>query len=49
MGKMTAYQNEQKTKINLYSVLVRLKGCLNFSQTMNFVPDFHHRLTIGPV
>ena len=26
---------------------VRFKGFLNLSQTMKFVPDFHHRLSIG--
>ena len=28
---------------------VRFKGFFNLSQTMKFVPDFCHRLSIGPV
>ena len=28
---------------------VRFKGFLNLSQTMKFLPDFCHRLSIGPV
>ena len=38
-----------KNKKKLYGVLVRLKRYLNLSRTMNFVPDFHHGLSIGPV
>ena len=28
---------------------VRFKGFFNLSRTMKFVPDFFHRLSIGPV
>ena len=42
---MSKMSNKQRIK---FILSIRLKGCLNFSQTMNIVPDFCHRLSIGP-